>query len=138
MRKNQPQGSRTSIIRGLIVAGVLIGGAVVLERLSPAYLGADAARRMLGVLMGAVVVLYANAVPKALLPLAQMRCAPAEEQAMRRFTGWSLAVGGAGYALAWVVAPLAHARLLGASFLGGAVLLVLLRLSRAIPGRSHR
>jgi len=137
MTQGRSQGSRAAIARGLIVAGVLLGGAVLLQRLSPAYLSPDAARRMLGVLMGAVVVVYANAVPKALTPLLQMRCAPAAEQAMRRFTGWTLAVGGAGYTTAWAVAPLAHARLLAASLLGIAVLLVVLRLSQMMPGRSR-
>lgn len=138
MTKDRSQGSRATIARGLIVAGMLLGGAVLLERMSPAYISPDAARRMLGVLMGAVVVVYANAVPKALSPLLRMRCAPAAEQAMRRFTGWSLVLGGAGYAAAWAVAPMAHARLLAMGILGTAFLLVVLRLAQAMPGRSSR
>ena len=131
MRMDRVQGSHAAIARGLIVAAMLLAGALLLQRLSPAYLDPDTARRMLGVLMGVVVVVYANAVPKALSPLLQMRCAPAAEQAMRRFTGWSLVLGGTGYAVAWAVAPLAYAWPLAVGLLGTAVLLVIIRFSRA-------
>jgi hypothetical protein len=80
---------------------------------------------MMGVLLGAIVVVYANAVPKALTPLIQVRCELAEEQAMRRFTGWSLVLGGVAYALAWLSAPLESANMIAATCLGLAVLLVI-------------
>jgi hypothetical protein len=50
--------------------------------------------------MGAVVVICANAVPKVLTPLIQSRCDPIAHQAIRRFTGWSLVIGGAAWATA--------------------------------------
>ena len=122
--------------RGLIVAGVLLGVAAGLKLLSPGHLSPEAAHRILGVLLGAVVVVYANAVPKALSPLMQMRCDPVAEQAIRRFTGWSLVLGGAAYSGVWAIAPLAYANLLAASLLGSTVLLVVLRLARSGRSRS--
>ena len=115
-----------SIARSLIIASVLLGVAVMLRVLSPDHLSPELARRMMGVLMGVVAVVYANAVPKALSPLLQMRDA-AEEQAMRRFTGWSLVLGGTAYAVAWVIAPLESANLIAATLLGVSLFLVVAR-----------
>ena len=137
MTSHRSRAARPEITRGLIVAGVLLAATVVIRLLSPAHLDPGVARRLLGILLGAVVVGYANGVPKALSPLMRMRCDPAAEQALRRFTGWSLALGGTAYAAAWAIAPLTHANLIGASLLGTAVLLVLVRIALAGPGRSR-
>jgi len=127
MTTNPCQTSRVSISRGLMVAGVLLGVSFALKRLSPDHISPELSHRLLGVLMGAVVVVYANAVPKTLSPLIQMRCNPVAEQAMRRFTGWSLVVGGAAYAVASLIAPLDKADLLAVTLLGAATLLAVAR-----------
>lgn len=129
MTTNRSQALRVSIPHGLILAGLLLAVSVALKLLSPDHLSPELARRLLGVLMGTVVVVYANAVPKALSPLIRMRCDPVAEQAMRRFAGWSLALGGAAYAVAWVIAPLKDANVLAATLLGAALLLVVARLA---------
>ena len=125
---DQSTAPGASIRRGLVIAGLLLGVAVTLRLLSPEHLSPELARRMMGVLMGAVVIVYANAVPKALLPLMQLRCDPADEQAMRRFTGWTLVLGGAGYSTAWLLAPVDNANLIAAVLLGVALILVVGRL----------
>lgn len=117
----------------LIVAGLLIGGSLVLLRLTPDVITRDLARRLLGVMLGAVVVLYANAIPKVLSPL--MRGDAVAAQAMRRFTVWCIALGGVGYMVAWAVAPLDRAVLIALACLGGATLLVLARILYARAGR---
>lgn len=118
--------SGLSIGHALLVAGALTSAALVLKVLSPEILSEEFARRTMGVLMGLVVVVYANAVPKALIPLARLRRNPVTEQALRRFTGWTLVLGGLAYMLIWAAAPLAYANALAASALGAAVLLVVL------------
>lgn len=127
---------RSAIARGLVVAGVLLGVTIMLKRLSPEHVSPDVARRALGVLLGAVVVLYANAVPKALSPLMSMRWDPAAEQAARRLTGWSLVLGGAAYAVTWLVAPLAYANVISGSLLATALLVVVVRLARGTTNRA--
>jgi hypothetical protein len=135
MTTDRPRTSRASVARGLLVAAALLGASLALKRLAPAHPNPDAARRILGVLLGAVVIGFANAVPKALPPLLGTRCEPAAEQAMRRYTGWSLTLGGAGYAAAWAIAPLAYANVLAATLLGTALLLVVFRLTRVTSAR---
>lgn len=137
MTTNRSEASRVSISRGLIVAGLLLGVSLALKLLSPDHLSPELARRLLGVLIGAVVVVYANAVPKALTPLIQMRCDPAAEQATRRFSSWSLALGGAAYVVAWLIAPFESANVLAASLLGAALLLGGVRLTWAMAGGSR-
>jgi hypothetical protein len=66
-------------------------------------------------------------IPKALTPLASLRCDLATEQALRRFAGWALVLGGLGYASAWLVAPIESARYWAIAALGSALLLVVVR-----------
>jgi hypothetical protein len=114
-----------SIRGGLVVASLLIAGSLALALLTPGVIGKELSLRLFGVMLGAFVLVYANAVPKVLPPV--MRGDAAAEQDMRRFTGWSLALGGAAYMLAWIFAPLAQANLLAMIFLGGAHLIVIAR-----------
>lgn len=127
MTTNHSHAPRAATVRALIVAGALISVAIALRLLSPAYLSPEFATRIMGVLLGGLVVAYSNRAPKTLRPLLQQRCDPAEEQAIRRFTGWSLVLGGAAYAVAWIAAPLEHANLISASLLATALLLVVVR-----------
>jgi hypothetical protein len=120
------------LTRGLIVAAVFLGLAAAIRLLSPEHLSHDLGQRLLGVTMGLVVAFYANAVPKALSPLILMRCDPAAEQAMRRFTGWCLALGGAAYAVTWLIAPVPIAKIVATSLLGAALLLVVARIALKI------
>jgi len=115
------------LTRSLITAALILVSSAALALASPAYLSADLAQRLFGIMLGAVVVLYANAIPKALIPLARMRCDPATEQGLRRFTGWALVLGGMGYATAWLFAPMTSAWILAIALLGTALLAVLLR-----------
>jgi hypothetical protein len=132
---NQPD--RNKVVLRALVAGVsIIAAAVALRYLTPDHIDPGVGSRLPGVLMGCLVVLYANAAPKNLTPLRRMRCDPATEQSLRRFTGWALTVGGVAYALIWVAAPLASANLLAAGALGTAFLLVVARMIDARRVRS--
>jgi hypothetical protein len=129
--------TRESLVRALIIAGLFLGSSLALRLLSPDHLSADLARRWLGVLTGLVLVVYANALPKELSPLARMRCDPAAEQAMRRFAGWALTLGGGAYAMAWLVAPLDRANPIAVGLLGTSLVLVVGRLTWSIARKSR-
>ncbi|CAN5712034.1 hypothetical protein BH23GEM8_BH23GEM8_01470 [soil metagenome] len=131
---NQPD--RTSlVVRALIVGLSFLVAAAALSWLTPEYISTEAGSRLMGVLTGGLVVLYANAAPKALTPLSRLRCDAVTEQALRRFTGWALTIGGLAYALIWVVAPLESANMLAMGALGTAFLLVVARMLEARRSR---
>lgn len=137
MTTDQSHPAPYSISRALILAALLLGVAAALRLLSPHPVSPETARRSMGVLLGVVVIVYANAVPKALSPLTRMRGDPAAEQNLRRFTGWSLVSGGVGYALAWLFAPLNLANALAGCLLGAALLLVVIRVVGHLAGGSR-
>src|SRR5690606_12041371 len=109
--------ARTPILRALAGAALILGATAAVALWAPAHLEAELAQRVQGVVMGLIVVVFANAAPKTLTPLARLRCDPVAEQAIRRFAGWSLVLGGLGYALAWLAAPLSIANPLGITLL---------------------
>ena len=121
--------------RALAGAAFILAASAALRWASPVYLDEEAARRLVGVLLGLVVVVYANAIPKSLVALARLRCPPAQEQAARRFAGWSLVLGGLGYVAASLAAPLASMHLVGGAILGVALAAAVLRCTRA--GAAH-
>ena len=116
----KPTSQFSQLCRAVLAASFILAAAAVLAWASPAYLDPEWARRLGGALLGGVVVVYANAVPKALSR--RMRCAsPAADPAARRFAGWALVLGGLGYMLAWLLAPLNMAGMIGGLILGAAV-----------------
>lgn len=115
-----------SLLRSLLGAALVLAISAVLAWLTPEYLSGEMRHRLSGALMGAIVVVYANAIPKAVL--AQTRCAPALVQAARRFTGWALVLGGLGYILASLLAPIGVSGMLAGLSLGAAVTLASMRL----------
>lgn len=114
--------------RALFIAALLLASAAVLKLLSPDHISVELAHRLLGVLLGMLVVVYANAVPKVLLPLLQLRDDSVADQARRRFVGIALVIGGLAYGSAWLLAPLATAPMIAGGLLGSALLLVFVRI----------
>ncbi len=120
----------TSLTHSLLAAALILGISAALAWAAPEYISREWSQRLLGAMLGAVVVLYSNAIPKVLTARARRAAAPGAEQAARRFAGWVLVLGGFGYLFAWLVAPLELAALIGGSILAAAVLLAVVRCLR--------
>jgi uncharacterized membrane protein YeiB len=120
--------------RALLGAAAILAISALLAWLSPAYISTEMSHRLLGALLGAVVVVYSNAIPKVLTARARRHCSPAADQAARRFAGWILVLGGFGYSFSWLLLPIGMASLAGGALLASAVLLAIVRCLRI--GRS--
>lgn len=119
--------SRRTTLQHLLVGVLYVGLAALVSVLSPEHLDLDAGQRVLFAVMGALVAYYGNAAARTLTPLAEMRDDPAVEQALRRFSAWSITLGGIGFSLAWLVLPLSLANAVAVALLGTSVLLALAR-----------
>jgi hypothetical protein len=135
MNTNHPRSQRAALVRALGGSVLVAVITVALKQLPPRYVDAGIMQRWWGVLLATFIVINANAIPKAMSARAQARCAPAAEQATRRFVGWTMVLGGLAYGAAWVIAPLEQAKVLSAAFLGGALLLVLGRCAMRVVAR---
>lgn len=118
---------KSTLGRAVLAAALIIAVSAMLVWLAPSHVSAETSRRLLGALLGAVVVVYSNGIPKVLVSRARLRRTPAEDQAARRFAGWSLVLGGLGYMLAWLLAPIGVAGLAGGVLLGAGLLAAMLR-----------
>jgi len=119
--------SAASFGRPLLGAALILAVSGAITWASPEYISDELKRRLIAAMLGAVVVMYANAIPKTLTALAQLRCSPEREQAARRFAGWSLVLGGVGYMLAALLAPLGVMHLVGGGLLALALVVATLR-----------
>lgn len=126
------------IRRSLLIAAIYLLTAVVLNKLRQHHVvSAEMVVRMMGVLMGSVVLISANTIPKRLLPLARLSCDPGREQNLRRLSGWALVLGGLGYALAYALAPITVASTVAICLLAPAVLVVAGIIARCALGRRN-
>ena len=113
------------IRRALAVAALYLLAALMLTQLRlHQVIGAETVQRLMGVLMGTVVIATANLIPKRLVPLVRVSCDPAREQTLRRFCGRVLVLGGLGYTLAFALAPIAIASTLAICLLAPAAVAV--------------
>ena len=124
------------LVRALFAAALIVAISAALAWAAPAYISRELSHRLLGALLGAVVVVYSNAIPKVLTARARRHAAPGEDQAARRFAGWILVLGGFGYMFAWLLAPINMASLVGGAILAAALLLAIVRCLRIGAGRS--
>ncbi len=109
------------IRRSLLIAAFYLLTALTLNELRRLQvIDAEMVQRTMGILMGIGVLISANAIPKRLVPLANLSCDPAREQRLRRFCGVILVLGGLGYTLAYMMAPIAIASTLAIGLLAPA------------------
>lgn len=114
------------IYRALPIAALYLLTSIVLAALRQHQIvSAETSVRLMGMMMGSVVLVTANVIPKRLVPLARLSCAPPREQALRRFAAWTMVLGGLGFTLAYALAPIAIARTLAICLLAPASIVVL-------------
>ena len=89
--------------------------------------GTEISRRAFGVMMGIVLIVIGNVMPKQLEPLMENAVGAAKAQAMRRFAGWTFVLAGAAHAASWLILPTGLANIVGMSIVAGALLLLIAR-----------
>lgn len=112
---------------GLLTAGLMIAFAVALQILHRGGVipgdTREISTRGINILIGLMTVGFASAGAKRLSRLTDLRNA-ARHQALRRFSAWTLSLGGLVFALAWLIAPYDLAFPISITALGGAVAIV--------------
>lgn len=116
-----------SVKGSLILAGGIIAISASLAGLEAlGVLSGNVSERGVGVVMGLMVMAYGNAMPKLLVPMSGQQN-EAKRQALQRFCGWAMVIGGIGYVLAFMFLPIDYAAYGAVACGGTAVLLVLAR-----------
>lgn len=97
--------TRREIVGAIILASLILLGAAGIDALRDAgVIEGDLSKRLVGVILGAVLVGMGNALPKKLVPLEGCaRCAanPARAQRVQRFMGWAFVLMGLFYMAIW-------------------------------------
>jgi hypothetical protein len=98
----------TRSIKGSLVlaAGLILAALALAYASGQGWIGADMDKRLVQALIGAILVLFGNAVGKRLPDEAAKPEPRPSMGAARRFFGLALVVGGLVHALSWLFAPL--------------------------------
>ena len=121
----------------LLLAGAMLAFTVIVVVADKTgFIGDEISQRAVQVAIGLIVVYCANLAPKTLEPLASS-CDPARVQSLQRFSGWAIVIGGLGYSLAWLIAPIDYAAITSMAILGTSLLLVLARCAWTLKSRGQ-
>ena len=121
-----------SIPKALILAALILAFSFSLTlAVRSDLIDGSTQQRAQGVMIGMVLVIFANLVPKTLESLSATRCGVSKTQAVQRFAGWTLVLAGLGYSIAWLVLPIEQARIPAMSLVAFGLLLVLARVAWA-------
>lgn len=98
------------LLPALGLAALILGAALAVSYArSAGLIGDDLGDRIVMVVLGLVVAVMNNAVPKQLAPPRASAEAEALAQAVRRVGGWAMTLGGLAWAAIWAFAPIAAA-----------------------------
>ncbi len=136
-------GARREIVGSIILGSLILLGAAAVAALRDAgTIEGDLSKRIVGIVIGAVIVVMGNAMPKKLVPLDAPGCGaanPARAQKIQRFMGWAFVLMGLIYMAIWALMDLDRVGDAALLALPAAVALLIaarllaLRFSRAKP-----
>jgi len=89
------------------------------------------------IIVGAYIAVLGNAMPRQLPPLSSMLGDGARIQAFQRRTGWTWVLCGLGFAMAWLVLPIAEARRVSVALVAAATIVTIVQLLRIRKVRVH-
>jgi hypothetical protein len=101
---------RKRLLVSVAVAGFILAAAAVLRYTQDLQIiDAEFARRTMQVIIGLILAVYGNFMPKDVALLRKSACATSRSQSVMRVGGWSMALAGIAYAGLWAFAPIAVA-----------------------------
>ena len=96
-----------AIQNGLLLAGLMLAAAISIKISQYAHIfSSDTASRVLEVVIGLFLALYANFMPKSVPATRGPTNAGGRSQAVLRVGGWAFALAGLAFAAIWALAPL--------------------------------
>ncbi len=90
----------------------------------------DSGRRMTMIILGAYLAATGNAMPRLLPPVSSMPSNGARVQAFQRLAGWTWALGGLGFATAWLALPIDAAASVSTVLVAAAMIVTIVLLLR--------
>ena len=118
---------------GVLGAIAIIAASLILKFLaSNGVIDSESSKRAMQVIIGVMLLVVGNLIPKTLEPLRTACGGPSKEQSLKRFAGWTFVIAGIAYAIIWMVAPLDYASLISMSVVIAAILMVAIPLTRSV------
>ncbi|MEE2565514.1 hypothetical protein [Hyphobacterium marinum] len=117
--------SARSIRASLFGASLMISGGLTVsigDQLG--WLSDATGQRLFGVMVGLMLVVTGNFLPKTVRPLTQSRCDRARLQKIERYAGWLLVAAGLAHTALWVFAPADRANTAAMMVVAGALFLI--------------
>lgn len=122
----QTESERRFLVLSVVTAGLMLAVSLGIALIGGiGFEGGTLPKRVLGIMMGLVLVVIGNTVPKVLGPLAAKRCSPVQTQSVQRFAGWTFTIAGLAYTAIWTFAAIPQAEGFSTFLCVGALMLVI-------------
>jgi len=122
----QTESERRFLVLSVVAAGLMLAVSLGISLIGGiSFEGGTLPRRVLGIMMGLVLVVIGNTMPKVLGPLAARRCSPLQTQSVKRFAGWTFTIAGLAYTAMWIFAAISQAEDFSTLLCVGALMLVI-------------
>ena len=126
------------IVVSLVAAATILGISVALKNfVSAGALDAFTSKRIMGAIVGLVLAVWGNYMPKTLKPMSEKSCDSSRWVSLRRFAGWAFVISGLSYSAVWIFAPMEYTRLISMTFVAFSVVLVLTLMVWVIVSRKR-
>ena len=114
------------IIASLVAAALLLGVSFAMKYfVSTGSLDVVVSKRIVGAIIGLVLAIWGNYVPKALKPSSEKPCDSSRWVSLRRFAGWAFVISGLTYSAVWLFAPMQYTAVISMTIVGASLVLVL-------------
>lgn len=115
------------IQRALMGAALLLAVSFGVKYLAAnGTIDAETSKRATQAIIGLVLVVSGNSIPKKLESSCGKECVSTRTQSLQRFAGWTFVIAGLGYSAIWLTTPLPIASTLSISIVATALVLVLI------------
>jgi len=101
---------RKEIVSAIILAGLILLGSISASMAKEfGMIDAELSKRIVGIIIGIVLIVMGNYMPKKLVALGDTNCSHTKSQSIQRFMGWTFVIAGMLYAGVWIVFDLDQA-----------------------------
>jgi len=113
------------LLLAIVTAGSILAVSVGLKYLvATGTLDEIASNRVMGAMIGIVLAISGNYIPKTLKPMSERQCNSSRWISLRRFAGWAFVIAGSSYSAVWLFAPVELTSVLSRYIVATCVLLV--------------
>ena len=139
--RRRPNADLNDLRSAIAGAGLILAVALILDLAATLDFidgsSGEISRRVMQAIIGIVLAIYGNSIPKRLAPSSETACEPSRMQSLQRFAGWTFVLAGLAYSIVWLTFPVERANSVSMLMVAASVVLVGVRCAWSVTTRKR-